>query len=211
MFTPLNRIGEEMKGNTLSIKNSFELEIHLKQVYSPESKLRLLFINSFLKNNNDLEYTCELFHISTTTGYDWINKWNKYGINGLKDKPITGRKARLTEDNIKHLKIELEKKDFWDISEVQALITSLFNISLSTRRITEILKGMKMSYNKPYRKDYRRPENAEEILVQNLKDIFDKIIEDGHNPDNVCIGFMDESHPQNKPNSGKFWSFGKKK
>lgn len=200
-----------MKGNTLEVKNSSELESCLTQYCSPESKLRLLFINSFLKSNNDLEYTCELFHISTTTGYDWINKWNKYGVNGLRDKPITGRKAKLTDDNIKILKIELEKKDFWDISEVQVLITSLFNINISTRRISDVLKKIKMSYSKPYRSDYRRPENAEKILVQNLKDKFDEIIKDGHNPDNICIGFLDESHPQNKPNSGKFWSFGKKK
>jgi transposase len=203
------RRGAGMKGNSIIIKNAHELEIYLIQCYSSEVKLRLLFINSFLKNNNDLDHTCNLFHISIKTGYEWIDKWNKNGVNGLKDKPITGRKAKLTECNIKTLEIELKKRDFWDISEVQYLIISLFNISLSKRRISVILREMKMNYNKPYRKDYRRPDNAEEILIEKLKHTFNEIIKDGYDPDNVCIGFMDEAHPQNKANSGKFWSFGK--
>src|SRR2546426_1007268 len=151
-----------MKGNSIIIKNAHELEVYLIQNCSPEVKLRLLFINSFLKNYNDLDHTCDLFHISTTTGYEWISKWNKNGINGLKDKPITGRKAKLTEEDIITLEKELKKRDFWDISEIHHLIVSLFNVSLSKKRISVILREMKMNYNKPYRKDYRRPENAEE-------------------------------------------------
>ena len=198
-----------MKGIFLTIANVTELESNLDKDHGSDVKLRLLFINSFLINNNDLDLTCAIFRISIKTGYEWIERWNKNGVIGLKDKPITGRKAILTKENIEILNVELKKRDFWDISEINELIKTLFNISISKSRISEILNEMKMSYHKPYRKDYRRPDNAEAILIEKLKYTCNEIIKDGHNPENVCIGFMDEAHPQNKANSGKFWSFGK--
>lgn len=198
-----------MKGASLIIQNLEILESNFERDLTPEVKLRLLFISTFVKNNNDLTQTCDFFRISTTTGYDWIEKWNKNGINGLKDKPITGRIARLTEYNINLLELELKKRDFWDISEIQELIKSNFNIELSRNRLSVVLREMKMNYTKPYKKDYRRPENAEEMLVESLKEIFNEIIKDGLDPENTVIGFLDEAHPQNKANSGRFWSFGK--
>lgn len=197
-----------MKGQSLIIKNAESVESCLDDFHSADVKFKLLFINLFIKNNHDLDLSCSIFHISTTTGYEWINKWNINGAIGLKDKPITGRKAKLTECNIEKLRIELEKRDFWDTSEIKELIKLTFNIELSKSRISIILRTIGMTFHKPYRKDYRRPENAEQIIIEKLNETFSKIIEDGHDPDNVCIGFLDESHPQNKPNSGKFWSFG---
>jgi transposase len=198
-----------MKGAFLQIKNLDLIEIYLKQHLSPESKLRLLFFKTFVNSNNDLDFSCSSFHISTTTGYEWIDKWNKYGINGLNNKAITGRHARLTNENIESLKIELEKQSFWDISEIQELVKKMFNVELSRCRLSVILREMKMTYTKPYRKDYRRPDNAEEILIERLKDAFKQIEEDGLSDKDVVIGFLDESHPQNKANSGRSWSFNK--
>jgi transposase len=198
-----------MKGISIIIQNLETLESNFEKDLGPEVKLRLLFISAFVKNNNDLTQTCDLFRISTTTGYEWIDKWNKNGINGLKDKPISGRKARLTNENIIELKFELQKRDHWDISEIQEIVKSKFNVDLSKNRLSVVLREMKMIYTKPYRKDYRRPENAEQILVESLETTINEIIEDGLNPEDIVIGFLDEAHPQNKANSGRFWSFGK--
>lgn len=198
-----------MKGCSLTIKNIEILESNFEKALSPDVKLRLLFISAFIKNNNDLDHTCDFFRISTTTGYEWIDKWNKNGINGLYDKPITGRKARLTDSDIKILKLELEKHGHLDISEIHEIVKNMFNVKLSKNRLSVVLREMGMCYAKPYRMDYRRPENAEEILVESIKATFVKIVEDGADPESIVIGFLDEAHPQNKANSGRLWSFGK--
>lgn len=197
-----------MKGIYLEVKNIDILKSSLNENLSKDVKLKVLFINSFLKNNNDLQFTCELFHTSTRSGYEWIYNWNKNGILGLKDKPITGRKAKLTENHIEELMLKLQEKDFWDISEIQELIIKLFNIVISNGALSKVLRKRKMNYTKPYRKDFRRPDNADELLVTALQEAFVQIEEDGLNKEDIVIGFMDEASPQNKANSGRAWSFG---
>jgi len=53
-------------------------------------------------------------------------------------------------------------------------------------------------YTKPFQKDYRRPENAEELL-KNVDDI---------NTDDI-VGFLDEMAVEASTNTARLWSFGK--
>jgi transposase len=196
-----------MRGQRVEVQNCDDLKNHLNTNSNKDVKLKLLFINSFLINNNDIELTCKSFHISIRTGYEWIDKWNKNGVIGLKDKPITGRKAKISIDQLKFLTEQLKKRNFWDISEIQKLVNDMFNVCLSNKRLSVILREIKMNYTKPYKLDYRRPDNAEEILINSLSKISEQMTEDGIDKDNILIGFMDEASPQNKANSGKSWSF----
>lgn len=193
-----------MKGCTLEITNFGDLSLFLKQEQDPAVKIRLLFIKYFYENYNDLEQACSTFEIGIRTAYEWISNWNNNGIDGLRDDPITGRKASLNNDNLEKLKIKLKEKVFWEIQEIKDLIKNEFNVELSCSRISKILKSIKMNYSKPYRKDYRRPQDAEAILINSLKKVCETLEKDGIDPEQVVIGFLDEASPQNKANSGKF-------
>lgn len=196
-----------MRGERLEIKNCENLKHCLENERRNDVKLKLLFINSLLLNENDLEIACQLFHIALRTGYDWISKWNANGVDGLIDKPISGRKARLNNEKLATLKNKLLEKDHWDISEIQHVVKNLFNVELSNKRLAVILREMNMNYAKPYKLDYRRPDNAEEILIKTISDLSKKLDEEGIDKNDVVIGFMDEASPQNKANSGRFWTF----
>lgn len=197
-----------MKGDSLEIKNINDLLYAVTLEKDSDVKFKLLLIKCFHENYNDLEFACSTFGIATSTAYDWIRYLNKNGIDGLRDKPITGRKARLSNDQLVELKTKLSVKCLWEIQEIQELIKIEFNIELSCSRISVILRELKMTYTKPYRKDYRRPKEAEKILVNSLNDVCKQLEEDGIDPTTVVVGFLDEASPQNKANSGKFWSFG---
>ena len=68
-----------------------------------------------------------------------------------------------------------------------------------------------MHFSKPYPVDYRRPDNAEEILENQLQTIFSLLKKKGLKAEDIAIGFIDESSPQNTANTVKVWSFGKAK
>jgi len=59
-----------------------------------------------------------------------------------------------------------------------------------------------MKYCKPYPKDYRRPEDAEEGLEKRVKEVLD-------GGKRFLFGFMDECRPQTDSNTQRVWSFGK--
>jgi len=197
-----------MKGVYVEVKNVELIELYLKEEKNVNIKRRLLFLKFLNDNYNDLVYSCESFQIKTPTEYEWIRKWNNNGYNGLIDKPITGRPCKLSTDQINKLKELLKEKKHWDTKEIKELIKEKFGIDISLSRLPVILKEkIKLSYSKPYKLDYRRPEDAEEILFNRIKVVYDEIISFGINKDDIVIGFLDEASPQNKANSGKTWHF----
>ena len=84
-------------------------------------------------------------------------------MHGLKPNYGGGRPSKLTEDQKEELKEMLEERD-WTTKEVQELIEAEFGVSYSSWQVKRILKSFGMRYAKPYQKDYRKPDNAEDTL-----------------------------------------------
>ena len=64
----------------------------------------------------------------------------------------------------------MEFKGYWTTKEVKRLLKEIFMKELSEDQVRRILRdklGMKLS--KPYSQDYRRPENAGEILKDQVE------------------------------------------
>ncbi len=58
----------------------------------------------------------------------------------------------------------LERKDYWTTREVLELVKEKYDVEYSQKQIGVILRSFSMHHSKPYTLDYRRPENAEDIL-----------------------------------------------
>ena len=101
------------------------------------------------------------------------------------------------------MKQKLKSKSNWLTSEVRALIKKEFGVDYSDRQTRKILRGFKMHYAKPYPQDYRRPENAKELLTKALEEAAKNINGD------CVIGFLDQAAPQTTDNRQRFWSFDK--
>lgn len=168
-----------------------------------------------LKLINRIENIKEVSSITgvpEATIYEWIREWNQEKEISLENYRGEGggRKPKLTPEQNEELKDELRKRKFWTTKDVKTLIRETFGIDLSEDQITRILKEkFKMYFSKPFSMDYRRPQDAETILESQLELAFSLLYEKGLTEKEIAIGFIDETRPQNTPNTVRVWSFGK--
>jgi len=117
-----------------------------------------------LKKNFTVDRVAEILGVTERTVYSWKRRYKEEGIEGLKNKPIPGRKTVLDENDMEKLRSLLEERDYWTSNQVGELIKREFGVGFTNRHIPRILRKLGLRYQKPYVNDYRRPADAEEIL-----------------------------------------------
>jgi putative transposase len=204
-----------MKGEKIHIKEPGVIKELLRREENLSVWKKLAFLNALANHGIPFEKAAELFLVPHPTAYEWIREWNRYGYDGLESKEDlrTGRPSRLSSEDLKRLEGLLRGREFWLTSEVVELILKEFEVRLSDDQVRRILKGkLGMNFSKPYTKDYRRPDNAEEILEGELKLTYKYLTETkGYSLNDIAIGFVDETSPQLTANTVRVWSFGKPK
>lgn len=137
-------------------------EIRDKKVCA-EILRRLLFIKQLYKKAS-VPQAAEEVGVSKVIGYEWLERWNSKGLEGLEPNYGGGRPPELSQDEKEELKEILEKRDDWSTKEVKHLIKEEFGVDYSERHVNRLLKEFGLKHAKPYPKDYRKPENADEEL-----------------------------------------------
>lgn len=87
----------------------------------------------------------ELFEINrVNTIYDWYNRWEAEGIEGLKDKPGRGRKPKLENSNEAHVKLvkKLVKQESQNLNKVKVELENILGIKLSKKTLKRFLKNL---------------------------------------------------------------------
>ncbi len=125
--------------------------------------LKRLYFVKFRFLGDSVEEAATKVGVTKKTGYYWQDDWNKGGYAALIPNFGGGRKSKLL-DEIKELRTLLENKDYWTTREVLELIKEKYGVEYSQKQTGVILHSFNMHHSKPYTLDYRRPENAEEIL-----------------------------------------------
>jgi len=144
------------------------LEKLVKKEKNPKLRDRLRGI-LLLKKSFTYSEVAEILGVTERTVFNWKKRYNLSGYDGLKTNPIPGRNTILNKDDMKRLKGLLEMRDYWSSKEVRDLIKNEFGIEFTPRHIPRILRKLGMNYSKPYVNDYRRPEEAEDILKKDLR------------------------------------------
>ena len=200
-----------MKGKHLTIKDTEGIGVRLRSEKEETIRIKLIFLNFAANFEVDLEKACEIFAIAIPTGYSWIRQWNQAGYEGIKSKgKRTGRRPQLSDEECQKLGELLKEKESWTTKEVRGLIKERFGIEFSEDQAVRILRQrLKMHFSKPYPMDYRRPEDAEALLENQLQLTFSLLKEEGLKEEDIAIGFIDEASPQNTANTVRVWSFGK--
>ncbi len=141
-----------------------ELDKRIKKLEKDTRVLQRLYFIRHLYRGMSVEEAADLVGVTKATGYAWLKRWNSKGYEGLIPEFGGGRPSKLTKDQKEELREMLKKKDSRTTKEVQELIEAEFGVSYSSWQVRRILRSFGMKYAKPYQKDYRKPENAEETL-----------------------------------------------
>ena len=170
-----------MKGKRLTIRNPEEIEVRLRDEKDENVRIKLIFLNLVSNLKVDLEKACEIFAIATSTGYLWIRLWNEKGYEGIKGgKDKGGRPPRLSDDDCRRLEELLKEKECWTTKEARGLIRENFGVEFSEDQVVRILRQrLKMHFSKPYPMDYRRPEDADRALENQLQLVLSSLKEEG--------------------------------
>lgn len=124
---------------------------------------RLLFIK-YLYEGDSVPEAVGKVEVTLPVGYEWRNRWNEHGYNGLVPQFDGGPKPRLSKNQNEELKAELKQRDDWTTKEIRQLIIDRFGVTYTERHVSRLLKSFGMNHGKPFQQDYRRPKDANKQL-----------------------------------------------
>ena len=151
----------------------------VKQAYDAEKdgriKQRLLIILKAFKIKSSYKIA-ELTSTSHTKVQRWINRFNKYGFKGLKDKKRTGKPSKLTEQQKKRLENILDNpgefKPGFKTNEIMDRIKKVFGVAYTVRHIRRLLHSMGYSRIKGRPMHVNKDPIKAKVIVKKLKKNF---------------------------------------
>lgn len=146
-----------------------ELNKRIKHLEKDTMILQRLFFIKYRYQRKSVQEATDLVGVSKNTGYLWQELWNKEGYDGIKPKFAGGRPSKLSNSQKGELKEMLKAGDNWTTKDVKLLISKKFGVDYTLKQVRIILRGFGMNYAKPYQFDYRKPDNADEILKKDYQ------------------------------------------
>ncbi|MEN6593156.1 MAG: helix-turn-helix domain-containing protein [Methanobacterium sp.] len=128
---------------------------------------RLIFIKKMFELD-DVQLASKSVGIAPATGYRWLKRWNKEGLNGLIPKYDGGKPPKLSDEDYRKLDEILEKTPNLTTDIVSDLLKSEFGVKFSDRHISRILKKLNYIYTKPFMIYSKMPDDAEDQLKKNF-------------------------------------------
>jgi putative transposase len=128
---------------------------------------RLIFIEKMYELD-DVQLASKSVGIAPSTGYEWLKRWNKEGLNGLIPKYDGGKPSKLSDEDYNKLDEILEKIPNLTTDIVSDLLKSRFGVEFSDRHISRILKKLNYTYTKPFMIYSKMPDDAEDQLKKNF-------------------------------------------
>lgn len=178
-----------------------------QQAGNPHLVRRLCFIKN-LYCGDSISEAADRAGVSQPTGSRWVEAWNAEGIAGLEPDFGGGRPPKLDESEQERLAELLERHQPLTTTQIQRLIEEGFNVTYSQRHLSRLLKKLGMNYSIPRPEEPDRPDDAEEILEENLQAALDELDEDVVTDGGFVLGFLDEAWPKPTDNSRRLWAFG---
>ena len=155
------------KWDRVEIKRQMTVEELDKWIKSLENDVKVLNRLHFIRNRymgDSVELAASKSGVTKRVGYIWQKRWNEEGYEGLIPKYGGGRPAQLSDEDKVQLKELLSKRDDWTTKEIKKLIKECFGPDFSEKHVRTILRSLGLKFAKPYPKDYRRPDDAEDQL-----------------------------------------------
>jgi putative transposase len=157
----LAEIREAMKSHNARVVKRASMVHNLHQGYTPNE-------------------VAQLHNVSEATVYNWFNRYQAEGIEGLKNKPKSGRppKADVTYRQRLVEVVESSPQDHdlgfsvWTLPSLQAFMERETGIHLSQNRISEVLQEEGYVYRRP-KKDLGHRQDP--VLREQVRDALDEV------------------------------------
>ena len=99
----------------------------LDKIYNDERdanvKERVLLVRRVLADKQHIETVAQELHKSRAWAYKWYKRYNDKGLDGIKDKPRSGRPPLVNNDLMIKIRKELEDSNTgWDFRQVMDII-----------------------------------------------------------------------------------------
>lgn len=162
-----------VKTEQIPIEHHLSTDELLKRIKSLEKDTRVLQRLYFVKHRYEgtsVAESAKLVGISKPVAYQWQERWNLDGYEGLIPRFAGGCPSKLSDEQKEELKEILHHRDDWSTKGVKELIFNKFNVTYTDKQILVILKKFGMHHAKPYSHDYRKPEDAEKRLKKLARD-----------------------------------------
>lgn len=132
--------------------------------------LQRLYFIKHRYHGKSVEEASRLVGVAKPIGYEWQERWNESGYDGLIPRYGGGRPSKLSDQQKERLQLLLRERDVWTTDEVRLLISTEFEVEYTLKQIRIIAKNLGMKYGKPFALDYRKPPNTEQILKKHTSD-----------------------------------------
>lgn len=141
---------------TLNQEDLDEVVQAIKHAQHPEVRQRALGLRLLHENHKPAE-VAELMSVSMPTIYSWHHRFQAGGIEGLANRPKSGRKPKATVDYLTLLEEILEQDPqalgyvftFWTADRLRLHLEKETGISLSANRFRALLKANGYVYRRP--------------------------------------------------------------
>ena len=118
--------------------------IALDKAYNDEGdadiKERILLVRRVLTDKQHIESIAQELHKSRAWAYKWYKRYNDKGLDGLKDKPRSGRPPLIEHNLMIKIRKELEdSNNGWDFRQVMYIIQKRTTIKYHEVHIYRLL------------------------------------------------------------------------
>jgi putative transposase len=125
-------------------------------------KERLLLIIRISTDKQHIKLVASELHKSRAWAYKWYKRYNEEGLEGLRDKPRSGRPSLVDDEEIIIIKQELSASNTgWDTKEVMDLVQKKTGIKYHEDHIRRLLHQWGFSLKAPEKKFVKRASDKE--------------------------------------------------
>ena len=139
-----------------------------KKIRKLEEDNKVLYKLHFIRhlyNDKSIKEAAELEDISISTAYEWLNRWNENGIDGLRTKSRSGRPGSLSEEDKEKLDVLLLETDFLTTEKAHRIIKENFGLDFTLKHVRTILHQLDYYYSQPYTK-FKESDEEERLLFK---------------------------------------------
>lgn len=128
---------------------------------------RILLVRRIMSDGQDIRMVSKELHRSIAWAYKWLRRFGKEGLEGLKDKPRSGRPPDVSEEKISKIRTELsEKPSGWKAKEIMNIIYEKTGVRYHEVHIYRLLHKWGFNPKVPRKKFVNTASNEEKKQFQ---------------------------------------------